>query len=151
MIARTASDIASMRRVTSRHPRSSPTDDTFHRPAVSSANMTAHAPHRVLGIVWLLALALLLGANAWLVAGCLVPFLQPDRFEYLLLLQPIRSLFVAAYGSLLVLLAAHFVYARYARGIVDWRAALDWRSVRYLSPLPLLTLPLASLAWLATP
>jgi hypothetical protein len=119
----------------------------------------ADVRHRVLGIIWLLALALLVGANAWLIRGCLVPFAQPDRFEYLVLLHPIRALFVSAYGALLVLLTAHLVCARYARAVIAkpqrpgpvWLQALDWNSLKYLSPTLLLLLPLASVALLATP
>src|SRR5262245_45188552 len=134
MTARTASDSATMRRVTARHPRSSPTDDTFHRPVVSSAILASRQRHVLSGTIWLLALAALMGANAWLIAGCFVPYYDPAavRPDYLLLLGSAGVFVVAALGSLAVLLVAHFAYLRLARGPAAWKAPLEWEAVSYL-------------------
>ena len=102
-------------------------------------------------ILWLPLIALLVGVNGWLLTACLVPYLGAEEPEYLLLLRPFSNLAGWCFGSLALLSLVHAVCARHVVGITAWRQALEWRGARYLSPLLLLFVPLASVAILATP
>ena len=81
-----------------------------------------------------LFLGLLIGVNAWLLAGCVVPYLEGTVPDYLILLPSFVNLaFWCAVGIVTVLLV---------------RAV---HPGEHLSPLLLLVLPLVSVAMLATP
>ena len=108
--------------------------------------MVADARQSVLGILWFVVLAVVAGANGWLIAGCIAPYFESGQADYLLLLRPISAFVWWALGCFIVLLAAHFAYARSVVGIGDPRSAFEWQYARYLSPLLMLLLPLASVA-----
>jgi len=83
-------------------------------------------------MLWVLLLAALIALNGWLRTGCLVPYLLEREPEYLLLLPSPLWLAVWFVASVAIL--------RVMR-----------RSVRNLTPIVLLTLPLVAVALLATP
>src|SRR6185312_12477061 len=81
---------------------------------------------------WVLLLATIVALNGWLRSGCLVPYLVEREPEYLLLLPSPLWLAVWFVASAAIL-------------------AVVRRAVRHLTPIMLLTLPLAAVAMLATP